>query len=154
MCILDRPRHGRLIEEVRDAGAAIHLIGDGDIAGVFKTTDPESSGVDMYMGVGGAPEGVLGAATIKCRGGQMQGRLILDTEDDSVRLFALADDPSEQRDVAGEEPELVGSPAYSWQTVLSGLGAPSELPDWKPEAVFGIASGDDRRVKFLLLRNT
>ena len=77
VCVLDRPRHGRMIEEVRDAGAAINLIVDGDIAGVFKTTDPETSGVDMYLGVGGAQEGVLGAAILKCRGGQMQGRLKL-----------------------------------------------------------------------------
>lgn len=85
VCILDRPRHGRLIEEVRTAGAAINLIGDGDIAGVFKTTDPEESGVDMYLGIGGAPEGVLGAATLKCRGGQMQGRLKILKEEHKVR---------------------------------------------------------------------
>ena len=88
VCILDRPRHGRLIEEVRDAGAAIHLIGDGDIAGVFKTTDPDKSGVDIYLGIGGAPEGVLGAATIKCRGGQMQGRLKILKEEHKARLDA------------------------------------------------------------------
>ncbi len=86
VCILDRPRHGRLIEEVRDTGAAIHLIGDGDIAGVFKTTDPERSGVDMYLGIGGAAEGVLGAATIKCRGGQMQGRLKILKEEHKARM--------------------------------------------------------------------
>ncbi len=74
-CILDRPRHAKLIEGVREAGAAIHLIGDGDIAGVIHTTEPDETGIDIYMGIGGAPEGVLAAAALRCIGGQMQGRL-------------------------------------------------------------------------------
>jgi fructose-1,6-bisphosphatase II / sedoheptulose-1,7-bisphosphatase len=78
-CILDRPRHAKLIEAVRGTGAAIRLIGDGDVAGVIHTTDPEETGIDIYMGIGGAPEGVLAAAALRCTGGQMQGRLILDT---------------------------------------------------------------------------
>jgi fructose-1,6-bisphosphatase II / sedoheptulose-1,7-bisphosphatase len=75
-CILDRPRHGKLIEQVRAAGAAVRLIGDGDIAGVLHTTEPQDTGIDVYMGVGGAPEGVLAAAALCCIGGQIQGRLI------------------------------------------------------------------------------
>jgi fructose-1,6-bisphosphatase II / sedoheptulose-1,7-bisphosphatase len=75
-CILDRPRHAKLIEEVRAAGAAIRLIGDGDIAGVIHTTEPQDTGIDIYMGVGGAPEGVLAAAALCCTGGQIQGRLM------------------------------------------------------------------------------
>lgn len=75
-CILDRPRHAKLIEEVRDVGAAVKLIGDGDVAGVIYTTDPEETGIDIYMGSGGAPEGVLAAAALRCTGGQMQGRLV------------------------------------------------------------------------------
>ena len=75
-CILDRPRHGKLIEQVRAAGAAVRLIGDGDIAGVIHTTEPQDTGIDIYMGVGGAPEGVLAAAALCCIGGQIQGRLI------------------------------------------------------------------------------
>jgi fructose-1,6-bisphosphatase II / sedoheptulose-1,7-bisphosphatase len=78
-CIMDRPRHARLIEEVRATGAAIRLIGDGDVAGVIHTTDPDQTGIDIYIGIGGAPEGVLAAAALRCIGGQMQGRLILDT---------------------------------------------------------------------------
>ncbi len=74
-CILDRPRHSKLIEAVRQAGAAIQLIGDGDIAGVIQTTEPEETGIDIYMGVGGAPEGVLAAAALRCIGGQIQARL-------------------------------------------------------------------------------
>jgi fructose-1,6-bisphosphatase II / sedoheptulose-1,7-bisphosphatase len=76
VCILDRPRHGKLIEEVRAAGAALRLIGDGDIAGVIHVTEPLETGIDVYMGVGGAPEGVLAAAALACIGGQIQGRLI------------------------------------------------------------------------------
>ena len=84
-CILDRPRHGALIEAVREAGAAIQLIGDGDIAGVIATTDPDDTGVDIYMGIGGAPEGVLAAAALRCIGGQMQGRLVTSSEDQKAR---------------------------------------------------------------------
>lgn len=75
-CILDRPRHSELIAEVRKAGAGIQLIPDGDIAGVIWTTDPAKTNVDIYLGSGGAPEGVLAAAALRCIGGQMQGRLI------------------------------------------------------------------------------
>ena len=74
--ILDRPRHGKLIGEVREAGAAIKLINDGDIAGVIQTTDPEETRIDIYMGSGGAPEGVLAAAALCSIGGQIQGRLL------------------------------------------------------------------------------
>lgn len=78
-CILDRPRHAKLIEAVRSTGVAIRLIGDGDVAGVIHTTDPDETGIDIYLGSGGAPEGVLAAAALRCIGGQMQGRLVLDT---------------------------------------------------------------------------
>jgi fructose-1,6-bisphosphatase II / sedoheptulose-1,7-bisphosphatase len=74
-CILDRPRHQELIDTVRKAGAAIRLIPDGDIAGVIWTTDAAQTGIDVYLGSGGAPEGVLAAAALRCIGGQMQGRL-------------------------------------------------------------------------------
>ena len=77
VCILERDRHQKLIAECRDAGARIMLIGDGDVAGVIATAKPES-GVDIYMGSGGAPEGVLSAAALRCIGGQMQGRLLFE----------------------------------------------------------------------------
>lgn len=76
VCVLDRPRHGTLIEEIRTAGAALRLIGDGDIAGVIHVTDPMHTDIDMYLGIGGAPEGVLAAAGLTCLGGQMEGRLV------------------------------------------------------------------------------
>lgn len=89
VCILDRARHGRLIDEVRTAGAAIRLITDGDIAGVIETGEPSETGIDVYMGIGGAPEGVLAAAALRCTGGQMQGRLAPLGEDDRRRARAM-----------------------------------------------------------------
>ena len=88
-CILDRPRHQKLIEAVRATGAAIRLIGDGDVAGVIHTTDPDETGIDIYLGSGGAPEGVLAAAALRCIGGQMQGRLILDTPEKVARAAKM-----------------------------------------------------------------
>lgn len=84
VCILDRPRHSELIAKVREAGARVTLITDGDIAGVIHCTDP-STGIDMYMGTGGAPEGVLAAAALRCTGGQMQGRLVTNDEGQKER---------------------------------------------------------------------
>ena len=84
VCILDRPRHADLIAAVREAGARIMLIGDGDVSGVIATSRPES-GVDIYMGSGGAPEGVLAAAALRCIGGQFQGRLMFRNDDERNR---------------------------------------------------------------------
>ncbi|SON56312.1 Fructose-1,6-bisphosphatase class 2 [Hartmannibacter diazotrophicus] len=85
VCILDRPRHARLIAEVRETGAGVRLIGDGDIAGVIHTSDPDETGIDLYLGSGGAPEGVLAAAALRCTGGQMLGRLMVQN-DEQMRL--------------------------------------------------------------------
>jgi fructose-1,6-bisphosphatase II / sedoheptulose-1,7-bisphosphatase len=79
ICILDRPRHAELIAKCRAAGARVRLISDGDVAGIIFTAQPAETGVDMYLGAGGAPEGVLAAAVLRCVGGQMQGRLVLDS---------------------------------------------------------------------------
>ncbi len=83
-CVLDRPRHEALIKELRGIGCGIVLIGDGDVAGVIATTNPET-GVDLYVGSGGAPEGVLAAAALRCVGGQFQGRLIFRNEAEKAR---------------------------------------------------------------------
>jgi fructose-1,6-bisphosphatase II / sedoheptulose-1,7-bisphosphatase len=88
-CILDRPRHARLIEAVRDTGASIRLIGDGDVAGIIHVTNPDETGIDIYLGSGGAPEGVLAAAALRCTGGQMQGRLLLDSAEKVARAGAM-----------------------------------------------------------------
>jgi fructose-1,6-bisphosphatase II / sedoheptulose-1,7-bisphosphatase len=87
-CILDRPRHSDLIEKVRQAGAAVSLISDGDIAGVIHTSDPET-GIDIYIGQGGAPEGVLAAAALRCVGGQIQGRLVFRNDDERQRATRI-----------------------------------------------------------------
>ncbi|HRJ61017.1 MAG TPA: class II fructose-bisphosphatase [Azospirillaceae bacterium] len=84
VCILDRPRHQELIAKVREAGARIMLITDGDVSGVIATSQPEA-GVDMYVGSGGAPEGVLAAAALRCIGGQIQGRLLFRNDDEKAR---------------------------------------------------------------------
>jgi fructose-1,6-bisphosphatase II / sedoheptulose-1,7-bisphosphatase len=84
VCILDRPRHSELIAKVREAGARIMLISDGDVAGVIATARPDT-GIDLYMGSGGAPEGVLAAAALRCIGGHMQGRLQFRNDDERGR---------------------------------------------------------------------
>jgi fructose-1,6-bisphosphatase II / sedoheptulose-1,7-bisphosphatase len=83
--VLDRPRHAEIIQSVRSTGAAVRLITDGDVAGVIHCADPENTGVDMYLGIGGAPEGVLAAVALRCIGGQMQCRLVLDSEEKRER---------------------------------------------------------------------
>lgn len=84
VCVLDRPRHSELIEELRALGCGIQLIPDGDVAGVIATTNPDTT-IDMYMGSGGAPEGVLAAAALRCVGGQFNGRLLFRNEDERAR---------------------------------------------------------------------
>ena len=84
VCILDRPRHAELIAKVREAGARITLISDGDVSGVIATSQPDT-GVDVYIGIGGAPEGVLAAAALQCIGGFMQGRLLFRNDDERGR---------------------------------------------------------------------
>jgi fructose-1,6-bisphosphatase II / sedoheptulose-1,7-bisphosphatase len=83
-CVLDRPRHEALIAELRALGCGIQLIPDGDVAGVIAVTDPDTV-IDVYMGSGGAPEGVLAAAALRCVGGQFQGRLIFRNDDERAR---------------------------------------------------------------------
>ena len=84
VCVLDRPRHAGIIESLRSVGARVHLITDGDVAGVINTTDP-TTGIDLYVGQGGAPEGVLACAALKCVGGQFQGRLVFRNSDERAR---------------------------------------------------------------------
>lgn len=99
-CVLDRPRHAKIIEDIRSVGAAILLIGDGDVAGVIHTTNPDETGVDIYFGTGGAPEGVLAAAALRCIGGQMQGRLVLDTPEKVARAKTMGvEDPDKIYDM-------------------------------------------------------
>jgi fructose-1,6-bisphosphatase II / sedoheptulose-1,7-bisphosphatase len=87
--VLDRPRHADVIAAIRGVGAAVRLITDGDVAGVIHTADAKTTGVDIYLGIGGAPEGVLAAAALRCIGGQMQCRLILDSEEKRTRAAKM-----------------------------------------------------------------
>jgi fructose-1,6-bisphosphatase II / sedoheptulose-1,7-bisphosphatase len=96
VCVLDRPRHAELIAGIRDAGARIMLITDGDVSGVIATSEPRS-GIDMYMGSGGAPEGVLAAAALRSIGGQMQGRLMFRNDDEVGRARRWGIDDLERK---------------------------------------------------------
>jgi fructose-1,6-bisphosphatase II / sedoheptulose-1,7-bisphosphatase len=97
--VMDRPRHEKLIAELRAVGCAIRLITDGDVAGVILTADPKS-GIDIYIGIGAAPEGVLAAGALRCVGGQMQGRLVLDTPAKVERARGMGiQDPKKKYDL-------------------------------------------------------
>lgn len=85
VCMLERPRHNDMLNELRETGAAIRLITDGDVAAVIHCAEPEKTGIDIYMGSGGAPEGVLAASALKCMGGQIQGRLMFRNDDERAR---------------------------------------------------------------------
>ncbi|MCC1482811.1 class II fructose-bisphosphatase [Roseibaca sp. Y0-43] len=85
VCVLERPRHEDMIADIRSTGAAIRLIMDGDVAGVIHCAEPDVTGIDMYMGSGGAPEGVLAASALKCMGGQIYGKLLFRNEDEIAR---------------------------------------------------------------------
>ena len=95
-CVLDRPRHAEIIKAIRICGAGVQLIPDGDIAGVIWTTDPDETGIDIYLGSGGAPEGVLAAAALRCIGGQIQGRL-MPMKDEEVERAAKMGIPDIKR---------------------------------------------------------
>ncbi len=96
-CVLDRPRHSALIEELRTVGTSLKLISDGDIAGVIHATNTDETGIDIYIGSGGAPEGVLAAAALRCVGGFMQGRLILDSSEKRERAERMGIEDPERK---------------------------------------------------------
>jgi fructose-1,6-bisphosphatase II / sedoheptulose-1,7-bisphosphatase len=98
--LLDRPRHKPILEALRKIGCPVRLIADGDVAGVIFTTRPKETGIDLYLGIGGAPEGVLAAGALRCVGGQMQGRLILDTDEKIERAAKMGvKDPKRKYDL-------------------------------------------------------
>jgi len=116
--ILDRPRHADLIAAVRKTGAAVRLITDGDVAGVIHTADPQTTGIDIYLGIGGAPEGVLAAAALRCIGGQMQCRLVLDTEEKRARAAKMGiKDPRKKYEI---EDMVKGDCLFSATGVTNG----------------------------------
>jgi fructose-1,6-bisphosphatase II / sedoheptulose-1,7-bisphosphatase len=116
--ILDRPRHADLIAAARKAGASVRLITDGDVAGVIHTADPDQTGIDLYVGIGGAPEGVLAAAALRCIGGQMQTRLVLDTEEKRERAARMGiTDPRKKYEI---EDMVQGDCLFSATGVTTG----------------------------------
>ncbi len=117
-CILDRPRHAKIIDAVRSVDASVLLITDGDVAGVIATTKPEDTGVDIYMGIGGAPEGVLAAAALRCTGGQMQGRLVTSSAEQKARAAKMGVEDFERKFTMNEM--VAGDVLFSASGVTSG----------------------------------
>ena len=116
--VLDRPRHADIIAAIRGTGAAVQLITDGDVAGVIHCADPDNTGVDMYIGTGGAPEGVLAAAALRCIGGQMQCRLILDSEEKRERAHKMG--VKDPRMIYGIEDMVKGDCLFAATGVTTG----------------------------------
>ena len=124
VCILERPRHEAMIAEVRSTGAAIRLITDGDVAGVMHCAEAAITGIDMYMGSGGAPEGVLAAAALKCMGGQIQGRLLFRNDDEKARAAkaGITDlDRVYTRDEMVTEDVIFAATGVTGGTLLQGI---------------------------------
>ena len=124
VCVLERPRHEDVIAEVRSTGASIRLITDGDVAGVMHCAEPEKTGVDMYMGTGGAPEGVLAAAALKCMGGQFEGRLLFRNDDERRRAdnAGVTDlDRTYRRDELVTQDVIFAATGVTGGTLLPGI---------------------------------
>src|ERR1051325_6319675 len=121
--LLDRPRHGNMSEAVRKTGAAVSLISDGDVAGVIHCAEPKT-GIDIYLGIGGAPEGVLAAAALRCIGGQMQTHLVIDTEQLRERTIKMGiKDPKKKYEI---EDMVRGDCLFAATGVTSGAMLRSE----------------------------
>src|SRR6202020_364714 len=116
--VLDRPRHADIINSIRSTGAAVRLITDGDVAGVIHCATPDEAGGDMYIGTGGAPEGVLAAVALRCIGGQMQCRLILDTEEKRERAHKMG--VTDPRFIYGIEDMAKGDCLFAATGVATG----------------------------------
>jgi fructose-1,6-bisphosphatase II / sedoheptulose-1,7-bisphosphatase len=116
--VLDRPRHAEIISAIRSTGAAVRLITDGDVAGVIHTATPDETGVDIYMGTGGAPEGVLAAAALRCIGGQMQCRLVLDSAEKRERAAKMG--VRDPRMIYGIEDMVKGDCLFAATGVTTG----------------------------------
>ena len=149
VCILERPRHEGMIAEVRETGAAIRLITDGDVAGVMHCAEPQT-GIDMYMGAGGAPEGVLAAAALKCMGGQMYGRLLFRNDDERGRASkaGITDfDRIYTRDEMVTEDVIFAATGVTGGTILPGV---HREPGWMTTETLIMRSktGSVRRINY------
>ncbi len=130
VCVLERPRHEAIISEIRGTGASIRLITDGDVAGVIHTAEANLTGIDMYMGQGGAPEGVLAAAALKCMGGQIWGRLLFRNEDERARAAKAGITDFERvytRDEMVTEDVIFAATGVTSGSILSGI---KREPGW------------------------
>ena len=130
VCVLERPRHEAIIAEIRSTGASIRLITDGDVAGVIHTAEANLTGIDMYMGQGGAPEGALAAAALKCMGGQMWGRLLFRNEDERARASKAGITNFERvytRDEMVTEDVIFAATGVTSGSILSGI---KREPGW------------------------
>lgn len=147
-CILERPRHSDLIAAVRDAGASVQLISDGDIAGVIWTTDSEQTGIDIYLGSGGAPEGVLAAAALRCVGGQMQGRLLPANAEERERSIKMGADPDKKythNEMASGD-SIFAASGVTHGSLLSGVHFRGEFAETET-IIMRARTGTVRRVK-------
>jgi fructose-1,6-bisphosphatase II / sedoheptulose-1,7-bisphosphatase len=147
--ILDRPRHADIIAAVRKTGAGIRLISDGDVAGVIFTTMGEKTGIDIYLGTGGAPEGVLAAAALRCVGGQMQGRLILDTEEKRIRAARMGvSDPDKKYDMSemASGDVIVAATGVTDGALLEGVRFGKDVIETET-IVYRSATGTVRKIK-------
>jgi fructose-1,6-bisphosphatase II / sedoheptulose-1,7-bisphosphatase len=146
--VLDRPRHTELIAAIRKTGAGIRLITDGDVAGVIFTTMPDKTGIDIYLGIGAAPEGVLAAGALRCIGGQMQGRLILDTEEKQTRAAQMGvKDPNrkyDMRDLASGD-VVVAATGVTDGALLKGVRFGRDVIETET-IVYRSATGTVRRI--------
>jgi fructose-1,6-bisphosphatase II / sedoheptulose-1,7-bisphosphatase len=147
--VLDRPRHTELIAAIRSTGAGVRLISDGDVAGVIFTTQPDETGIDIYLGIGAAPEGVLAAGALRCIGGQMQGRLILDTEEKRTRAAGMGvKDPNKKYDLAelASGDVVVAATGVTDGALLKGVKFGKEVIETET-IVYRSATGTVRRIE-------
>lgn len=149
VCVLERPRHDDIVEEIRSTGASIRLITDGDVAGVMHCADP-ATGIDMYMGRGGAPEGVLAAAALKCMGGQMWGQLTFRNEDERGRAVKAGIDDLDRiysRDDMCTSDVIFAATGVTGGTLLPGI---KREPGWATCETFLMRSktGSVRRMNY------
>ncbi|MCV6824952.1 MULTISPECIES: class II fructose-bisphosphatase [Halocynthiibacter] len=124
VCVLERPRHVEMLNELRETGAAIRLITDGDVAGVIHCAEADITGIDMYMGSGGAPEGVLAAAALKCMGGQIYGRLVFRNADERARATRIGIEDFDRiytRDDLVTEDVIFAATGVTDGSVVSGI---------------------------------
>jgi len=150
VCILERPRHEAMIAEVRGTGAAIRLITDGDVAGVMHCAESELTGIDMYMGSGGAPEGVLAASALKCMGGQIYGRLLFRNDDEKARAAkaGITDlDRIYTRDEMVTQDVIFAATGVTGGTLLPGI---KRMPGWLETTTLLMRSktGSVRRMQY------